>query len=313
MGVNYREESSPLIFEFLGFLQVEKGCAEKTIYNYFLDLRMFFRYLICMKSLGALDELDQVSIKSVDVNFIREISKQDISSFLIWVAFDRHVRERGRNRKIACLKSFFHYLMDEEHLDKNIMDKVSSVKADKTLPKYLSESEMSELLKVVTDEYWIRDSAIIMLMMVCGLRVSEICSLDQNDILDGAIIVHGKGKKDRTIYFTEEVEDFIDDYLTIRPSVSESALFLSQRKKRFTTRGIQKMVTKYFQKAELSGYSCHKLRHTAATQMLKSGLNIRMIQEILGHESIAVTEVYTHVHNEDIQIKMKTLKKITDL
>ncbi len=312
MAINYREESSPLIFGFLGFLQVEKGCTEKTVYNYFLDLRLFFRYLICVKSLGDFRELDQVSIQAVDLDFIKSLSKQDVSSFLVWVTFDRNVKEKGRNRKIACLKSFFHYLMVEDYLEQNIMDKVGTVKADKTLPKYLVEQEMSQLLKAVTDEYWVRDSAIIMLMMVCGLRVSEICSLNQNDISDGAVVVHGKGKKDRTIYFTEEVEEFVDDYLTIRPSVAESALFISQRKKRFTTRGIQKMVRKYLERAELSGYSCHKLRHTAATQMLKSGLNIRMIQEILGHESIAVTEVYTHVYSEDIQIKMKSLKKIAD-
>lgn len=309
MAVNYQTDAPPILYDFLGYLTVEKGYSNLTIYNYFLDIRLFFRYTTCLKTGKSIDKYEEVDIKTIDVQFIESIVRREITSFLTWMALTRHGNENTRNRKIACLKSFFSYLVEMEYIDNNVMSRVSAVKAEKTLPKYLDENAMSELLESINDIFWVRDTAIIMLMMVCGLRVSEVASLNIDSVGDGVISVYGKGKKERQVYLTSQTEEAIKEYLNFRPQVNENALFLSQTKKRLSKRGIQFMTTKYLEKADLQGYSCHKLRHTAATQLLKSGANLRVIQETLGHENISVTELYTHIESEDMKNAMKNLEE----
>lgn len=309
MAACYQSESPPMLYNFLGYLTVERGYSEKTIYNYFIDLRLFFRYMICIKTGKKTEEYAEVDISGIDLMFIKDIARADITSFLTWMAFARHGNERTRNRKIASLKSFFRYLMEMEYIEQNVMSKVSVIKAEKTLPKYLDENAMSDLLLAITDDFWARDMAIIMLMMISGLRVSEVVALNRDSVGEGLVSVFGKGKKERQVYLTSQVEDAIKEYLAVRPDVSEEALFLSRTKKRLSNRGVQFMTTKYLDKIGLQGYSCHKLRHTAATQLLKSGANLRVIQDTLGHESISITEVYTHIHSDDMKNAMKKLEE----
>lgn len=301
MSVNYEKESPPLVYEFLGYLQVERGFSSQTVYNYFIDLRLFFRFTQCKRTETPFSDFHLVDIHCLGLDYMKSIHRQDISAFLTWLALEKSAKERTRNRKIAVLKSYFRFLVDLEYLEKNIMSQISSSKAGKSLPKYLEEESMVQLLQAVTDEFWLRDTAIIMLMMSAGLRVSEVFSLNVNSIQNDSLSVVGKGKKERQVYLSQRTVEAIQDYLDVRPNVGIDALFLSNRKTRFTIRGIQKMVTKYFERIGKEGYSCHKLRHTAATQMMKSGANIREIQEILGHESISTTEIYTHVSNEDLR------------
>lgn len=309
MAIDYKQAAPPLVYDFLGYLQVERGFSSQTVYNYFIDLRMFFRYLIMRTENLPQKNFDSVDVRGVNLEFVRDISRRDVVSFLNWLALDRKLTERSRNRKIAVLKSFFQYLVDFESLNHNVMLKISTAKAGKSLPKYLNESEMYHLVHAINGEFWLRDVAITMLMMHGGLRVSEVVSLDLKDIHSDSVQVMGKGKKERRVFLTVQTMKSLEEYLEIRPATEEKALFISKNGKRLTVRGVQYMSQKYLERIGRGDFSCHKLRHTAATQLLKSGANIRIIQEILGHESISTTEIYTHVHNEDLKQAVLQMEK----
>lgn len=301
MKVNYEAESPPLMLAFLQHLQIERAYSPLTVYNYFIDLRLFFRYLRCRQEQIPYDKIATVDIAQLVQGDIQGIGRGDVSAFLAWLVAEKNISEHTRNRKIAVLKSFYKFLLEEEYVSKNIMTRIPSAKARKSLPKYLEPQSMEALLQAVTDDSWLRDTAIILLMMSTGLRVSEVSALNLSSLQTDRLLVLGKGKKERLVYLSPKTLESIQDYLEIRPQVPTDALFLSQRKDRFQVRGIQDMVKKYLHKIGKGSYSCHKLRHTAATQLLETGANIREIQEILGHESISTTEIYTHVSNADLK------------
>lgn len=301
MAIDYKQEAPPLVQDFLEYLQAERGVSSQTAYNYFIDLRIFFRYLIMEQDHLAEKELSSVDLQRIDLEFLAEISSKDVVSFLNWLAQDRNLKERTQNRKIAVLKSFFQYLVDLNSLNHNIMGKIPTAKTGKSLPKYLNESEMYHLIQAINGEFWQRDLAIILLMMQGGLRVSEVVSLDVEDVHSDSVQVRGKGKKERSVYLTAQTAKTLEEYLEIRPVTEENALFISKNGNRLTVRGVQYMSRKYLERIGRGDFSCHKLRHTAATQLLKSGANIRMIQEMLGHESISTTAIYTDVQNEDLK------------
>lgn len=299
---NYDISESPEILrEFLNQLQIGRAYSSLTIYNYYIDLRLFFRFLLCQKNDLPMTAIDGILVTEIDLTFIQEIRKQDAVAFLAWITTEKAAKERTRNRKIAVLKSFYQFLLIEEYVEKNIMLGIPMAKAPKSLPKYLVEEDIALLLTQVTDDHWVRDTAVILLMMSSGLRVSEVSALNLSSFSGDSLLVFGKGKKERQVYLSTKTLDAVEDYLEIRPDLDCEALFLSNRSSRFTVRGIQDMVKKYLRKIGKDGYSCHKLRHTAATQLLNSGANIREIQEILGHESISTTEIYTHVSNSELK------------
>lgn len=299
--IDYQRESAPLVYEFLSYLQVERGNSPQSVYNYFLDLRMFFRYLLCRKQGYALDELHTLPWQQIHLDDVQKISRPDISSFLLWLTMEKKLNQRSVNRKIAVLKSFFQYLVLLEYINRNVMASISSGKIEKNLPKYLEETQIDALLRGVSGRFWIRDLSIILFMVSAGLRVSEVAGLQLSSLRVGAVCVRGKGKKERQVYLSQRTLDALEEYLKVRPPVAEESLFLSQQEKALSVRAMQKTVDKHFQTAGLQNLSCHTLRHTAATQLLKQGANLREIQEILGHESVSTTEIYTHVSNDALK------------
>lgn len=307
---DYQKELPTVGYEFLRYLTIEKGLSEKTIYEYFLDLRIFFRYMVARKK-GALDGVDGIEktdISTVTLSFVAEIQRGDISGYISWLGMEMCQKDVTRRRKIATLKSFYGYLITMGLIEHNVMNQILSPKIKKSLPKYLEAPEVETLLQAINGAFWIRDVAIILMMTSSGLRVSEIVALNLVDVYEDSVRVLGKGNKERIVYLSERTQEGLKDYLSIRGEWEETAVFLSKYGKRMGVRGVQKMTKKYLVEIEKGDLSCHKLRHTAATQMLRSGGNLREIQMVLGHENISTTEIYIHVRNSDLADLAKGLE-----
>ena len=173
-----------------------------------------------------------------------------------------------------------------------------------SLPRYLEEEECERLLSACEGPYMYRDYCILMIFMSCGIRISELVSLNLTDVYADHLRVLGKGNKERVVFFAEGCREAIDDYLAVRDNgkikeEDQNALFISSRNSRITVRGVELMVDKKLKMAGLdsSRFSPHKLRHTAATLMLKNGVDTRALQEVLGHSNLNTTQIYTHLDN----------------
>ncbi len=321
MAVNYRTQSPQVLIDFLTYHQTIRGHSQKTIDEYFLDLRMFLRFIKVERSLVSADVLfDEIDIKDVSLELISTVTRDDIYNFMAFLERERIVKpdsDQGKriglskvsySRKLSTLRSFFDYLFTKtEQIQNNPMKTIDSPKAPKREPRYLTEDEAIELLRSVDGAHKERDYCILTLFLVCGLRVSELVGLNLTSIRsDDSLKVRGKGDKERIVYLTPSCRRAIDDYLIVRPEASardKNALFLSQKHNRISVDAVQSLVKKYTAKAGLaaSEYSPHKLRHTAATMMLRNGVDVRTLQEVLGHENLATTQIYTHIDNEGLR------------
>ena len=248
------------------------------------------------------------------INDIKKVTLDDIHGFLFYLKNTFNSKPATRARKVASIRMFFKYLTQKtKMLDVNPAQDLETPKLDKRIPKYLSLEESKRLLNVVnnSDRNKERDYAIITLFLNCGMRLSELVGINIKDIdfSEEKLTVIGKGNKERTIYLNKACMKAINDLLLVRPhegvkSDSRDALFLSERKERISNRTVQYIVKQELLKAglDVNKYSVHKLRHTAATLMYQYGnVDIRALQELLGHESIATTEIYTHVSNEQVR------------
>lgn len=302
-------DDAPLIVkDFLNYMQTIKGKSKNTIKEYFYDLRLFLRYIKMNKNLSEENEFEKIDISDVDADLIRTITLSDLYSFMSFVSRERDNNANSRARKVASIKSFFNYLSTKAKvLDYNPASELESPKILKRLPKYLNIEESKKLLSSINGEHRERDYAIITLFLNCGLRLSELVGININKIKDDTLTVIGKGNKERTIYLNKACIKAIKAYLRVRPAdgvADKNALFLSERKKRISNKTVQHIVKKYIKLSGLDPekYSTHKLRHTAATLMYKHGnVDIRSLQEILGHESVSTTEIYTHVDNQQLK------------
>ena len=315
--VNYRQECSPLLYDYLMYHINIKNHSQKTVQEYFFDLRLFFRYLLWIQN--EKQDFDTISIKDVDLKFVEAISLEDIYNFLSWLSVERNGGESAasRARRLMSIRSFYHYLVvTKQVLQTNIAERVDAPKIKKTLPKYLSESDAKKLINAADGKFASRDRAIMMVMMGCGLRVSEVVSLNLDSIQeDGGLRVIGKGNKERMVYMPDFTADCLNDYLSDRQSLKirdghEKAVFISNIGTRLNVRAIQKMMDRTLLKAglDVERYSPHKLRHTAATEMVRNGVDVRVVQEVLGHEHLSTTQIYTHVENSDLKIAAKANK-----
>lgn len=303
--------------EFLSYHETIKGQSQRTISEYYLDLRMFLRFMRLVKEEMPYDTpLDAISIKSLDIEFIKTITITDIFDFLSYLANDRQselsvdpgIGAAARSRKLSAIKSFYKYLtVRTKLLTVNPVKDVEFPKIRKSLPKYLTLEESRRLLSSVRGVNEKRDYAILMFFLNCGIRRSELVGLNLSDVYEDRIRVTGKGNKERIVYFGSACKAAIDAYLPERNKkvLSDNrALFGSRDNNRISVTAVHRLVKKHMLAAGLdpSQYSAHKLRHTAATLMVSNGVDIKTVQEVLGHEHLNTTEIYTHIENTELKI-----------
>ena len=258
--------------------------------------------------------LDNIDIHSMTLDTMNKVTLDDIHAYLFYLTNTFDSKPATRARKAASIRVFFKYLAQKGMINQNPAMNLESPKLGKRMPKYLSLDDSKKLLEVASntnDRNNERDFAIITLFLNCGIRLSELVGINIKDIVfsENKLNVIGKGNKERTIYLNKACVNAINSYLAVRPrtgikSGSEDALFLSERLERISRRTVQYIVKQELLKAGLdtNKYSVHKLRHTAATLMYQYGnVDIRALQELLGHESISTTQIYTHVNNEQVR------------
>ena len=313
-----KQENPSYVNSFLDYSATILNKSPNSIKEYNYDLMMFLRFIKIHFNLTDEKDFSKIKINDISLKTIKKIQLTDIHAFLSYMAIELKSKSATRARKASTIRVFFSYLSQKANLiDVNPAQNLETPKADKRLPKYLNLEESKKLLEASADEdnrNYQRDYAITTLFLNCGLRLSELVGINIQDIdfSEAKLNVIGKGNKERTIYLNKACLKALSDYLFIRPQVgvkvdklnSNKALFLSERKERISRRTVQYIVTKELRKAGLDSrkFSVHKLRHTAATLMYQYGnVDIRALQELLGHESISTTEIYTHVDNTQVR------------
>ena len=306
-----------ILREFLSYHENIKGQSPRTISEYYLDLRLFLRFMVMVKNeMPYSTDLDLISISKVDLTFIKMITITDIYDFLSFLAHDRRQNDyddsgigaAARARKLSAIKSFYKYLtVRTKLLTENPVKDVEFPKIRRSLPCYLTLEESQRLLSSVSGKNGKRDYAILMIFLNCGIRRSELVGLNLGDIYDDRIRVTGKGNKERIVYFGSACKAAIDEYLVERNKkvLSDNrALFGSRDGNRISVTAVHRLVKKHLLAAGLDPdqFSAHKLRHTAATLMVSNGVDIKTVQEVLGHEHLNTTEIYTHIENTELKI-----------
>lgn len=322
MYINYNDLCPSPLSDFLEYSIAIKGRSDKTVSEYFLDLRTFYRFIVMRFKLSSnVDNFEEIDIFPVTLDVIKKVKIMDLHSFIAYTDRQRKNTNRTKARKMAAIRSYFKYLYSIVKLiPENPALDLETPKSNSRLPVALTLDESKSLLSSISGSNEKRDYAIIMLFLNCGLRLSELISINIDKIKGDTLTVIGKGNKERTIYLNDVCVKAIEDYLEVRQDANpghEKALFISNRKTRFSQKGVQHMLDKYLTEAGLAGkgYSPHKLRHTAATLMYQYGhVDIRALQEILGHESISTTQIYTHINQDLLRdaVKQNPLNDASD-
>ncbi len=315
---NRFEDCPPLVIEYLSTLVSVKGRSKRTVNAYYIDLRLFLRYIVQSRSDSFSGEIDnKCDITQLDENFFEGIKKLEILRFLNFLAFDRDTVEckgnglsaTARARKLSAIKGLYKYLVIEAgHIDTNPAKDIETPKIKKTLPKHLTLDE-SKLLLTAEEKPDARVYCMLMLLLNCGIRLSELCGINVTDIKSDQMRVVGKGDKERTVYLNKAcivaIDNYIEERKKIENIIDDNALFISPKtRKRLSGRRIQQIIENCFKQAGLEGqgYSVHKLRHTAATLLYRyGGADMLALKEILGHENISTTEIYTHISDEQLK------------
>lgn len=297
----------PYVRKFLVYMSTILGKSEKTVHEYYYDLRMFFRFLKCYFNKASFDDFENLYCNDYPLDDLNNLITDDLYEFLLYVRNSRENSPNAMARKISSLKSFYNYMTTKAHmLDDNIAKDLESPKIPKKLPRYLTLDESLKLLNAVEGDFAVRDYAIITLFLNCGMRLSELVGINMRDIQENSIFIKGKGNKERKVYLNDACIAALNDYLAVRPHdgvKDKDALFLSKNKTRISNNMVYKMVKKNIERAGLDPekYSPHKLRHTAATLMYVHGnVDVRALQEILGHEQLSTTQIYTHVDEKQL-------------
>ena len=314
------QEDPQILRSFLIYHETIKGQSEKTIQEYHLDLRMFLRFIKLMKHEMPYDTpLESIEIHDIGLELIRTITVTDVYDFLDYLAHDRvkfpntafataGIGAAARARKLSSIKSFYKYLtVQTKQLKENPVKDLEFPKVRRALPKYLTLEQSQALLQSVEGPAKQRDLAIILLFLNCGIRISELVGLNRTDIYPDRIRVVGKGNKERIVYMGQACQQAIQAYLIERNKVTlpdDRPLFISKRNNRISVDAVQYLVKKHLAAAGLDyeNFSPHKLRHTAATLMLSNGVDVKTVQEVLGHAHLNTTEIYTHIENTELKI-----------
>ena len=318
--MNQYQDCPQILRDFLIYHETIKGQSHLTIQEYYLDLRMFLRFMRLMRNdMPVNTNLDDIPIKDIDLDFIRSITTSDVFDFLSYLTTvriknpDSAVPERGistssRARKLSAIKSFYKYLtVRTKQLQENPVADLEYPKLRKSLPKYLTLEQSAALLQAVSGPNEKRDYAILMLFLNCGIRRSELVGLNLTDVYEDRIRVVGKGNKERFVYFGTPCRKAIDAYLPERNKkilTDNRALFGSRDNNRISVSAVHRLVKKYLLMAGLDAneLSAHKLRHTAATMMHSGGVDVKTVQEVLGHENLNTTQIYTHIESTELKL-----------
>lgn len=313
----------PILREFAGYKSGIENCSARTVDEYLLDLRTFFRYMTAIRNgiepYGS--DFEALDIRGIDLAFIGAIKTEEIYEFLFYAGAERQNGWSAKARKLSAIKALYKYLVTKRKvLEKNPAIDIDTPKKERTLPKFLSLEESMDLLNAIatdTESKSVkRDFAIATLFLNCGMRLSELCGIDLRDLDDSlrSLRVFGKGAKERIVYLNQSCKDALQDYLAVRSlnldekTAAQPALFLSSRGLRISDKTVQWMIGKYLKIAglESKGYSVHKLRHTAATLMYQSGnVDVRVLKDILGHEQLNTTQIYTHISDAQMENAME--------
>lgn len=305
----------PIALDFQRTMSGVYGRSNMTVFEYMLDLRQFLRYLAAMDC-GMdpnFDDISEVDFSAIDEDRLREVTSRDIIAYLYYLRQTKKNSAVTRNRKLSCLRSFFKFLKRTDRIKDNPAEQIEGPKKRASLPKFLSLDQSVDLLRIVHEsdsKSKKRDYAILTLFLNCGMRLSELTGINLTDITQdfASLRVLGKGNKERIVYLNDACRAALMDYLTDRldgtpEKMRQKALFLSSRNTRISNKTVQWMVYKYLDAAGLHtpGMSVHKLRHTAATLMYQTGhVDVRVLKEILGHEQLNTTQIYTHVTNQNM-------------
>lgn len=310
MNQDIMAEAPSIIKEFLGYVGTIKGKSPKTMEEYYLDLRTFFRYI--KKTRGLVPptaEFEEISISDVDLDLIKTINLTQVYEYMNYLGSSRHNKAATRSRKVSSLRTFFKYLTNKTgKLAVNPVEELETPKLKKSLPKYLTLEQSIDLLSKAEGPHKERDYCMLVLFLNCGMRLSELVSLNLSDIRHGSstLKITGKGNKERMIYLNDACIDALERYIAVRPKnvIDKNALFISKQNKRISPKTVQYIVKKYLAEIDLNGpgFSVHKLRHTAATLMYQHGhVDIRVLKDILGHENLGTTQIYTHLSDEQME------------
>ncbi|MEG1126636.1 MAG: tyrosine-type recombinase/integrase [Oscillospiraceae bacterium] len=296
--------------DFLYYCETIRNLSARTVNGYYIDLRTFFKFLKMHRGLDAGAIFEEIVISDIDLAFIAKITKSEIYKFLHYVMRTRGNAPATRARKLSSLRTFFKYMCSKVNLlADNPTDDIDTPTLKQRLPKYLSLEESLELLKNVNSDFYERDYCIITLFLNCGMRLSELVGIKLSDIKDEQIRIVGKGDKERLVYLNDACINAIrvlcDERAKMPNLVDKNALFVSKRTgKQLSARRVQQIVEGCLKAAGLAdkGYSAHKLRHTAATLMYRFGnVDMLALKEILGHEHVSTTEIYTHISEKQLE------------
>ncbi|MCC8112364.1 MAG: tyrosine recombinase XerC [Ruminococcus sp.] len=308
MEIN-RKECPDFFLDYILYITVTKSLSARTVQEYYLDIRLFLKYLRMMheSQFADVNDLRQIPIKDMSVEMLENVQLQDLYNYLYYVTEERENHDRARGRKVSALRSFFRYLCYQQNvISHDPTERLELPSPKKSLPKYLTLEESKKLLQSVNSTYQERDYCILTLFLNCGIRLNELVGLNMRDInfQESKIRVLGKGNKERMVYLNEACMKALQAYLEVRESPDnsdEKAVFLSKHHTRISKRRVQQIVENALVQAELDGqgYSTHKLRHTAATLMYQYGdVDALTLKEVLGHASTSTTEIYTHLSNQ---------------
>ena len=315
----YAADAPRVLRDFLTYISTIQGKSAKTAHEYYLDLRLFFRVLKRNKGLVSKElPLDKIPIEDVDAAFLAEVTLSDVYDYLEYMSGERPTQQNStatdfglsgnsRARKVSAIRAFFRYLTDKKHiLENNPVSNLESPTIRKTLPVYLTAEDSIRLLESVQGEYAERDYCILTIFLNCGLRVSELVGLNLSDFQGDTVRVLGKGNKERTVYLNDACRAALERYLPKRITPHDkdkNALFISRNRNRINAQTVKWLVKKHLGQAGLDTqkYSAHKLRHTAATLMYQNGVDIRTLQNLLGHTSVSTTMIYTHIEDSSLR------------
>lgn len=319
---SYKDDAPDYLIDFLDYISVIKLRSALTVKNYYCDLRLFLRFLLLQKNPDlSKEDFSEIKIADVPSDYVKSVTIADIMSFLTFTMSDRDNHQKARARKAVSIRQFFKFLTDNKGwFEVSPAAKLQLATPKSALPKHLTIEQANQLLSECSEiKDWVdsRDYCIITFFLNCGMRLSELVGISVNDYIQSIdpktgekfsfMKVIGKGNKERVIYLNNACVSAYEAYLKLRPDVkSEKALFLSKRYKRISNRRVEQIIEEKLMKSGLSGYgfSVHKLRHTAATLMYQNGVDVRVLKEVLGHENLNTTQIYTHVSNDQIKRAM---------